>query len=149
MPMLYKYTDAALDNDLKKTEFEVWDNNNFIPNVIVINLGTNDASYTKGISERIDNFEDSYYKLLEQVRNCNPNVEIICTLGAMGHELCPAVETAVNKFKTATDDNKIHTHFFEVQLESDGLGADWHPSLITQDKMSKTLISKIEEVMGW
>ena len=29
MPMLYKYTDAALDNDLGKTEFEIWDNNTF------------------------------------------------------------------------------------------------------------------------
>lgn len=44
---------------------------------------------------------------------------------------------------------KIHTHFFEIQLESDGIGSDWHPSLKTQDKMSKTLISKIQEVMGW
>ena len=149
MPMLYKYTDAALDNDLKKTEFEIWDNNAFAPQLIVINLGTNDASYIKDISERMDLFIDGYYKLLKQVRNCNPNAEIICALGVMGNELCPAVKTAVTEFKIETNDDKIHTHFFEVQLESDGIGSDWHPSLKTQDKMSKTLINKIEKVIEW
>lgn len=149
MPMLYKYTDAGLDNNLEKTEFEVWDNNAFKPQVIVINLGTNDATYTKGIEERIDAFVGEYYKLLKQVRNCNPNAEIICTLGAMGDELCPAVETAATTFKTETNDDKIHTQFFEVQLESDGIGSDSHPSLKTQHKMAKILISKVKDVMKW
>ena len=149
MPMLYKYTDAALDNDLGKKEFEIWDNDSFVPDLIVVNLGTNDASYTKNIKERIDIFIDGYYKFLGQIRNSNPNAEIICTLGAMGHELCPAVEAAVAKFKRITGDIKVHTHFYEVQLESDGIGSDYHPSARTHEKMSKTLSSKIEEVMKW
>lgn len=149
MPMLYKYTDAALDNDFGKEEFEVWDNNLFESDLIVVNLGTNDTSYTKNIKERIDEFTNGYYNFLEQVRSSNPKSEIICTLGAMGQELCPAVKDAVNKFKDATDDMKICTHFFEVQLESDGIGADWHPSLRTHEKMSETLINKIKEVMKW
>jgi lysophospholipase L1-like esterase len=151
MPMLYKYTDADMDKSLGKieSEYEIWDNHKFEPHLIVINLGTNDASYTKGIKERIDKFEFEYCNLLNQVRNCNPNAEIICTLGAMGQELCPAIENAVNSFKTIANDKKIHTMFFEVQLESDGIGSDWHPSLKTQDKMSKKLIKKVEEVMEW
>lgn len=149
MPMLYKYTDAALDNDFEKEEFEVWNNNLFEPDLIVVNLGTNDTSYTKNIKERIDEFTNGYYNFLEEIRRANPKAEIICTLGVMGQELCPAVESAVNKFKDVTGDMKIYTHFFEVQLESDGIGADWHPSLKTQEKMSKTLINKIAEVMKW
>lgn len=149
MPMLYKYTDAALDKSLEKPEFEIWDNLSFEPQLIVINLGTNDASYTKKIKKRVDGFVHEYYKLLEQVRNCNPNAEILCTYGVMGQDLCAAIETAVTNFKKDKNDNKIYTHFFSVQLESDGIGSDWHPSLITQDKMSKTLINKIEEVMSW
>lgn len=149
MPMLYKYTDAAIDNDMGKKEFDVWDNSKFEPNLIVINLGTNDTSYTKVNEAREVEFADGYYKLLEQVRQCNPNAEIICTLGAMGQELCPAIETAVNKFKKSRDDSKVHTEFFDVQLESDGIGSDSHPTLKTQEKMSKKLINKVEEVMGW
>lgn len=149
MPMLYNYTDAALDNDFGKEEFEAWNNSLFEPDLIVVNLGTNDTSYTKNIKERIDEFTNGYYDFLKEIRRSNPNSEIICTLGVMGQELCPAVENAVNQFKGATDDMKIYTHFFEIQLESDGIGADWHPSLRTHQKMSKTLINKIKEVMKW
>jgi len=149
MPALYKYTDAAMDKSLGETEYEVWDNRIFKPDLIVINLGTNDASYTKNIKERIDEFIKGYYKLLEQVRNCNPKSEIICGLGTMGNELCPAIETAVTTFKAATKDRNIHLLSFPIQLESDGIGIDWHPSLKTQYKVSRELISKIKEIMGW
>ena len=149
MPMLYKYTDAGMDGWLGNTECEIWDNRRFEPHLIVINLGTNDASYTKGIKERIDKFADAYYQFLRQVRSSNPNAEIICTLGAMRCELCPAVEKAAASFKADNDDKKIHTLFFQVQSVNDGIGADGHPGLKTQDRMAKELISKIEEVIGW
>lgn len=149
MPMLYKYTDASLDIALKETKGEIWDNKIFEPHLIVINLGTNDSSYTKGIKERVDQFTAGYYKLLEQVREGNPDSVIICGLGVMGQDLCPAVEAAVNDFRAATGDQSIHTLIFEVQSESDGIGADWHPNLISQDRTSKKLIEKIEEVMYW
>lgn len=149
MPELYRYTDEALDKSLCKDGLEIWDNHKFEPHLIVINLGTNDSSYTKGIEDRQKNFEEGYYNFLKQVRECNPNSEIICALGVMGQGLCPIVEAAVQRFKTSMNDKKIHTLVFELQQESDGIGTDSHPSLITQDKMSKKLIGKIEEVMGW
>ncbi|OPJ64469.1 SGNH/GDSL hydrolase family protein [Clostridium oryzae] len=149
MPILYKYTDGALDKSLEKTEYQVWDNHKFEPHLIVINLGTNDASYTKQVKERAEEFQEGYYEFLKQVRGCNPNSQIICALGVMGQELCPAVENAVERFRKAANDDRIHTLCFDVQLESDGIGADWHPSLKTQDKMFKKLIGKIKEVMQW
>lgn len=149
MPELYKYTDESLDKILSKDELEIWDHHRFEPHLIVINLGTNDSSYTKGIEERQKAFEDGYYDFLKQVRSCNPNSQIICALGVMGQELCPVVEAAVQRFKASTGDEKIYTLVFEEQKESDGIGTDFHPSLKTQDKMSKKLIGKIEEVMGW
>lgn len=149
MPMLYKYTDAAIDNDMKKKDFEVWNNSNFVPDLIIINLGTNDASYTKNMNDRVNEFIDEYYKFLKQVRQRNIDIPIICTLGAMGQDLCPAVEKAVSKFKADTGDNKIFTMFYDLQLTEDGIGIDNHPSLKTHDKMSKQLISKVKEVMNW
>jgi hypothetical protein len=67
----------------------------------------------------------------------------------MGQELCPVVEDAVTIFKNETYDSKIYIMRFEVQLESDGIGTDWHPSLKTHDKIAKQLISKIESIIGW
>lgn len=149
MPMLYKYTDAALDQSLGNPEYELWDNNLFKPQVIVINLGTNDSSYTKNFKDRINEFIEGYYKLLKQVRNCNPNAEIICSLGVMGQELCPAIEAAATTFINETNDFKIHTMSFDVQAESDGIGTDWHPSIKTHNKIAKQLIKKIEHITKW
>lgn len=149
MPILYKYTDFALDSYLGTVGDEVWDNRKFEPHLIVINLGTNDSSYTKGIKERSDDFADGYLKFLKQVRYCNPDSQIICSLGVMGNELCPAIEKAVTAFKAETGDMKVHTLFFQVQSRDDGIGADGHPSIKTHDRMAKELIGKIHEVMGW
>ncbi|MDS0528066.1 GDSL-type esterase/lipase family protein [Clostridium sp. SHJSY1] len=149
MPMLYKYTDAGLDQSLGNSEYELWDNNLFKPEIIVINLGTNDNSYTKNFKDRINQFIVGYYKLLKQVRSCNPNAEIICSLGVMGQDLCPAIETAVVTFINQTNDSKIHTMRFEVQSESDGIGTDWHPSIKTHNKIAKQLIRKIESIIQW
>ncbi|SFR84591.1 SGNH/GDSL hydrolase family protein [Anaeromicropila populeti] len=149
MPDLYRYTDGGMERQLGKTDYEEWDHTRFEPQLIVINLGTNDASYTKGIEDRVKQFELGYYELLQQVRSKNLEAEIICALGAMGQDLCPAVENAVNRFRKETQDEKVHTLVFDVQEERDGIGADWHPSWITQDKMSKKLIEKVKEVMGW
>lgn len=149
MPMLYNYTDAGLEQSLGKIEYTPWNNNTFKPQVIVINLGTNDSSYTKNIKERIEHFTDGYYKLLKQVRDFNPNSEIICSLGIMGQDLCPAIENAAITFKNETHDAKIHTLRFDVQQESDGLGTDSHPSIKTHAKMAKQLICKIGKVMNW
>lgn len=149
MPMLYQYTDAALSNDRKIENPEVWDHKRFIPDVIVINLGTNDTSYTRGIKERVNAFGEKYYQFLDYVRNHNVNTTIICTLGVMGQELCPEIQRQVEKFTLEKQDDNIHFMEFEVQKESDGIGADWHPSLLTHAKMSERLIAKIREVKLW
>lgn len=149
MPELYQYTDGGFDRTRDCVDFEVWDNNSFLPELIVINLGTNDASYTKGKEDRIAHFTESYVRFLNQVRSANPTSEILCTLGAMGHDLCAAVETAVQVYVGKTLDFNIHTLCFDVQQESDSIGTDWHPSITTHGKMADKLIEKIKEVIHW
>lgn len=149
MPMLYKHTDAGFSNDIKQNPFEPWDFKRFVPDVIVINLGTNDASYTRKIPEREAEFGAEYKNLLEFVRENNPKAHIFCAMGIMGQDLCGEIEKQVNDFSKLHNDDKIHFFKFDVQLESDGIGADWHPSETTQKKAAKKLISEIENVMNW
>lgn len=40
---------------------------------MVINLGTNDASYTKGDKEKVLEYADAYAEFLKVVREKNPN----------------------------------------------------------------------------
>lgn len=148
MPVLYPYIDLSMDLALGQKAPERWDNRRFIPDCIVINLGTNDHSYTKGIEDRVELFKAKYYDFLKEVRRKNPSSVILCTLGAMGQELCEAVQGQVGRL-VAEGDKKLHFMTFEVQLAEDGIGADWHPSKVTHEKMAVKLEARIRELMKW
>ncbi|MGN0674728.1 MAG: GDSL-type esterase/lipase family protein [Oscillospiraceae bacterium] len=145
MPMLYGYTDIGIENILENNSPELWDFESFVPDVIVINLGTNDVSFTKNIPERLDGFRQAYIDFLSDIRNKNPDSHIICTLGMMGNELYPIIEEAVK----AMNDPKIHALEFDVQLEEDGIGCEKHPNFATHNKAAIKLAGKVSEITGW
>jgi lysophospholipase L1-like esterase len=115
------------------------------PDLIVINLGTNDDSYCQNDEEKQAEFTEEYVNFLKTVRSSNPDAVILCTLGVMGDRLYPAVEKAVSYFQSETGDNKIYTFKFDVQNPADGYGADWHPSALTHMKTAESLIAWIRD----
>ncbi len=148
MPPMYPYTDKATDLALGNKEPKLWNNKNYLPDCIIINLGTNDASYTKGINERVETFGKEYYNFVKSVRELNPNSKILCTLGIMSQDLCPEIERQVNLLKEEGMD-EIDYMAFDLQDDDDGLGTWWHPSKITHKKAAKKLENKIREIMAW
>lgn len=129
----------------KTPQSREWDFSAFVPDVVVINLGTNDASYTKGDEKKIAEYKDGYVAFLGDVRAKNPKAYIICTLGIMGGDLYPAIETAVNEYTAATGDSKVTALRFANQNMADGIAADWHPSEKTHAKAAALLTAKITE----
>ena len=123
-----------------------WDFENHQPDIIVINLGTNDLNYLKGDPEiRGDEFVEEYSSFLDLVRKKNPHAYIICTVGIMGAtEIYPYIEIAI----ALTSDDRISSYQAKTQDMSDGLGSDWHPSPITHKKASEELISKIKKILN-
>ncbi len=148
MPVLYPFTDRSTELTIENEASELWDNNLFVPDCIVINLGTNDNSYTKEIPERVSAFEEKYYDFIKMVRQKNPTSIILCTLGAMGGELCESVHEQVRRLVTEGD-HKLYAMSFDVQKEEDGIGADWHPSKLTHEKMAVKLEARIRELLNW
>ncbi len=67
----------------------------------------------------------------------------------MGNELYPMGEEAVSEYAAETGDEKVTSFEFEVQSASDGYGADWHPSAVTQEKAAESLSEFIREWLGW
>lgn len=126
-----------------------WDFAKRQPDVIVINLGTNDNSYVKNDSAKKDEFITAYADFIKQVREKNPDAAIFCTLGMMGAELYPSIEAAVKNYTAETNDTNVYTMKFDTQSMSDGIAADWHPSEKTHEKAAEKLSAKIKEVMGW
>ncbi len=143
MARTWPYTDKSACKRLKKDP-EAWDSSKYVPDLVVINLGTNDQSYTRGKETRIRSFINVYRILLEEVHRRTPGARIMCCLGVMGQDLCPAVEAAVEKFRAEFPAADVKTLRFPVQDEKDGIAADWHPSAETHRKMAEQLSDAIK-----
>ena len=126
-----------------------WDFSAFQPDLIVINLGTNDDSYTLGRPEREEEYRAAYVAFLKVVRKNNPDAVILCTLGIMGDRLYPTIVQAVADYTAETGDANIHTMKFDVQRPADGYTADWHPTAVTHGKAAEKLTAEIRMLMGW
>lgn len=148
MPALYEYADGELESSLQKSTYEVWDNKKYGPNLVVINIGTNDASYTRGIKERQEYFTNEYQKFLEKVRMKNKESYILCVLGSMNQELCE-IEERVVSIKQAEGEDKIKFLTLPLQREEDGLGTHGHPTSTTHGKVAEQIALVVSEWLGW
>lgn len=141
-------SEGRFDNKLLPQQLS-WDFSRFVPDLIVINLGTNDDSYTKDDAVRQAEYAREYAGFLKTVRRCNPHAKILCTLGIMGDRLYPYVEQAVSCYSAETGDNTISTMKFEVQEAADGYASDLHPSPVTHHKAADKLAAHIQKLMKW
>jgi len=151
VPEYYEKLGYSRGKYLATTPEEIsWDYTKRQPDLIVVNLGTNDDSYTKGMNDREQDYKEHYVEFLKVIRKNNPDATILCTLGIMGRRLFPMVEQAVAEYSAATGDTNIDTlQFAEQNGAVDGLAADWHPTEKTHTKAAEKLAEKIKEMMGW
>lgn len=126
-----------------------WDFSKRQPDVVVINLGTNDDSYCKNIEERCLDYQQEYVNFLKTVREKNPDALIVGTLGVMGQNLCPYVEAAIAQYSEETGDTNAAYVMLDQQSGRDGYAADWHPTEATHEKAAAKLADAIKELMGW
>ena len=133
----------------QKPEDIRWDFAARQPDVVVINLGTNDDSYCRDDVVRQEYFCSEYEKFLQRVRVCNTSAKIICTLGMMGDRLYPFVEKAAAEYMAQSGDTNIACMHFIPQLDEDGRAADYHPTETTHSKAAKKLAAHISQLMGW
>lgn len=142
MPPNWPYTDKSLCLRLG-IDCEVWDESKFSPDIVVIHLGTNDASFVRSVEERRIAYVSALRQFIEAVHRRSPKAKICCCLGVMGQLLCDSVSEAISLFNK--DFPLVQTKFvkFPVQIDSDGIGADWHPSAVTHKKMADILSKEL------
>jgi lysophospholipase L1-like esterase len=150
MPAVYTSTgfswywlDGATPTNLE------WDFSDSDTDLVVINLGTNDYSYTKSDSEKCKEFEEGYESFLKTVREKNPNAEILCVLGLMGQELYENIENAVEAYKVAEGDEHVATFELSKIDANDGYGVDYHPNTTSHQIAAAELTEKISTLYGW
>ncbi len=129
-----------------------WDFSSFVPDWIVINLGNNDLSWTRGIPEREAEYGACYREFLTQVRRRNPRARILCVQGVLGDERVQLTDTmlrAVEQWKRETGDEGVFTlRLPQMDEERDGAGADHHPSEKTQRMLSELVAGEIRRLEG-
>ena len=122
-----------------------WDFSVRQPDLIVINLGTNDMSYVLDQDDRREEYISGYITFLKTVRKNNKTAQILCVLGMMGEALCPALKAVVDRYRAETGDTKVSYMGFPDQLPEDGYAANWHPTETTHTKAATKLTEEIKK----
>ena len=124
------------------------------PDVVVINLGTNDFQDTAmALPENFAaEYQAHYIEFLEEIRKVYPDTHIVCAMGPMTMEPVPYVQAAVKARNDAGDKavSYCDLSYDGTDLkESEKWGADMHPSVLGHWEMSRKLIAHIEQQLGW
>lgn len=142
----FSYNKFADSITVSETE---WDFERYKPDIIVINLGTNDMNYAT-TDERKAEFEDGYLDFLKKVRSLNPDSYIFQTYGVMGTSLEENIENVRRKYISETGDERITFIPLTMQDEdADGIVASWHPSPRTHSLVSQKVTAAIKETLGY
>jgi len=153
MPVQYEYTGYAWNPDLRKQSTflsERWDFSRYQPDVVCINLGTNDLS--------TDNYDlqllkQGYQKLLQQVRRHNPQAKILFLTGSMlgGKELQLARQLLDEVAAEARKAGDQEVYRFDLSPIDDEAfyGNDYHPNVYEDEKMAAELTAYLRKLMGW
>lgn len=136
MLLEYDYT-QLYDYDHK------WDHSQFHPDIICINLGTNDTSED---NYDISLYEKHYRDFLAHLRTLHPDAKIVLLTGAMlqGQALAD-VKTVLDRL--ASEDDMIYRFDMSPQTGELGYGADWHPSARQAEKMADELIPYLRNMI--
>lgn len=143
MPALYEYT---LFNDKR----EKWDFQRYQPDLVCINLGTNDLS-TPNYDIKL--FTEAYRKFLKNVRGHYPNAKIVLLLGSMlngkemelAHNILDQIRDEAHK----NGDKEVYRFDFTPQTGDLYYGASWHPSIWQHEKMAGELTAFLRTVIKW
>lgn len=139
MPTLY-------DKLLPGVDDAAFDHSSVNPDIIIVNLGTNDSFAMKDHSEITEeNITDAAKNFTVHLREVHPKAYIVWTYGLMNSNLTPALENAVSELSAA--DNRICFIPLPYLSEfSDGFGKGWHPDIAANRGAADYLFDKLTEM---
>ncbi len=148
-----EYLDKALPG---RPDGPRWDFARYQPQVVVLNVGTNDFANRDPGEAR---FVRQYLELMRVVRTAYPKAFVTIALGSMLSDVYPDtrrnltqarkyMKVIVTKLKAAGETNFDFLEFPE-QNHADGLGCGFHPSLKTHKLMADRLTAFLKEHAEW
>ncbi len=142
MPILFERT--CFSDSISKWNFASW-----IPQAVVLNLGTNDYSTKPFPDSKV--FQDAYTQLLHRVRSLYPGVTMFCICGPMIGEPCVKYikEVVMQEQKMGRDKDVFFIEVKRSALADTDWGCDNHPNILGMNKIADILISTIKLRMNW
>ncbi|HTJ45709.1 MAG TPA: SGNH/GDSL hydrolase family protein [Kofleriaceae bacterium] len=147
MPALYERTIVEED--------ATWDFAQYTPDVVVVDLGTNDFS----IGDPGAPFVTAYEAFLAGIRARYPSAWLVVAQspmlsdgypqGAMQRTKAAAYFQQIVADRANAGDARVVYADIAEQQASDGYGCDYHPSATTHMKMAAALETTIKSVTGW
>lgn len=148
----------------KDHDFSTWK-----PDVIVINLGTNDSGAfsmppwtceSTGVQfqqrtnddgsfnrEDLERFIDACVQFLFQLRTNNKESYLLWAYGMLGTPLLVAIKEAISRYAKQSKDEKVD--FLQLpEMTSSGIGARSHPGVIAHQKAADVLVESIKRLLG-
>lgn len=114
---------------------------NFVPDVIVSNLGTNDFSDPEPSPEM---FEAGYLQLIDQFQQAYPRATVFLACGPMTtSQVCSYVQNV------ATTAGLTYINQMVVDPQDQSLWSCGHPNAAGQNEMAQAMIQVISKTMGW
>ena len=131
IPDLYAY---SLPGD---TQSE-WDYSQYIPDAVVINLGTHD--FAANVNR--DNYISDYTAFVTRLRGYYPDALILCAINSSTNVFSDEIDEIID---TLNDSNVK-----KIDLNSPNWkGCDGYPDLTAHQAMANTLTTRLQEELGW
>lgn len=146
------------DRTLPRDAASVWSGDARQPDVILVNLCTNDFNRKETPEE--EPWVTAYHAFLQRLRKDAPQAAIYLAHGPMISDSYPKGVQAATKsrqyiqrvVKESNDKGDAKVYFLEFPTQKvfeDGVGADWHPNVKTHRDMSARFLAAIKENLGW
>lgn len=148
---------------LERNDFAAWQ-----PDIVVVNLGTNDGGAfhspewrNEATGERhkqrlnedgtfneedLVAFERAAERFLGMLRACNPKAHIVWAYGMLGTPMMPAIRRAVDAHAARAGDREVSV--FELpNMTAETVGARWHPGPAAHEAAAKALIPYLRDLL--
>lgn len=170
IPQYYEKVCGILTGDknedlgaFKYNDFDSWQ-----PDVVVVNLGTNDGgaftspkwrddatgeTHKQRLNEDgtfneedIKAFENAVYNFLVKLRKFNKNANIVWVYGMLGIPMLPSIYRAVDAYTKDTGDKKISV-FKLPNTTEETVGSRQHPGILSHEKAAKELTEYLKGIL--
>jgi len=143
--MFIKYVKPAFYDEITLDTTKKWDYTGIQPDVVVINLISND------LSAPVDSaaFANAYLGFVKRVRNNYAGANIVCVAGpSAGGEEWRTIQSYMHAIVDEcqkTDANVDYFAFTPVAMN----GSDWHPNVAEHRQMADELVPYLTQLMNW